>query len=389
MKTRSVQSLVSNYDTYRRRTLNLIPSENVLSAQVLKALSSNMAGRYAGRPESYGGSGVFHEIWETSEELAKRIFHCRAASVSPISGHIAALMTIYNLCPKGGRIAVLSALNGGYAGYTEEFLPDLLGLKTSYLPYDRNAQNVDVNKALLLLKDLKPNVVILGATVFLFPHPVRVLAELVHSYGGKVMYDGSHVLGLIAGRIFQDPLEEGADVVTGSTHKTLFGPQGGMILSNDVELLQKIEHSFLYKFMDNIHLNRVGALAIALEEIKKHGRIYARNVIENSKTLAKSLASMGLPIAGASSGYTNSHQVLLTVDNGVEVRNLLESAGIIVDSRVRFGTNEVTRLGMGRDQMHEAAALIYAALTEKHHQKVKRRVFELTSHYRRILYTLD
>lgn len=389
MKTESVRHLVSNYERYREKTLNLIPSENLLSADVLKALSSRMAGRYAGRPESYGGSGVFHEIWKKCEQLAGRTFDSRAASVSPISGHMAGLIALYNLCPRGGRIAVLSAGNGGYAGYTEEFLPDLLGLRTLYLAFDQNSQNIDIDKALSLLKNMKPDVVILGATVFLFPHPVRAIAEVAHSYGGKVMYDGSHVLGLIAGHVFQDPLKEGADVVTGSTHKTLFGPQGGLILSDDVELLTKMEHGFLYKFMDNIQLNRIAALAIALEEIKRHGKTYARNLIENSKTLAACLASIGLPIAGASCGYTKSHQVLLKVDNGVEVRNLLESAGIIADSRVRFGTNEVTRRGMEGREMNETAALIAAALAGENRQRVKRKVFELTSHFDRILYTLD
>ena len=389
MKARTVSYLVRRYDAYRRNTLNLIPSENIISAGVLKALSSNMAGRYAGRPESYGGSKVFHEIWKTSEELAKQIFRCRAVSVSPISGHMAGLMALHNICPKEGRIAVLSSKNGGYTGYTEPFLPGVLGFKTSYLPYDWNSQNIDVDKALFLVKRLKPDVVILGATVFLFPHPVRVLAECVHSYGGKVMYDGSHVLGLIAGRSFQDPLREGADVVTGSTHKTLFGPQGGIIFSDDEELMQQIECSYLYKFMDNIHLNRVAALAVALEEVEKHGSEYATHVIANSKVLAKSLASVKLPIAAPSCGYTNSHQILLTVDNGLEVRNVLESAGIIADSRVRFGTNEVTRLGMGRDQMRESAALICAALNERNPQEVRRKVFELTRHYQRVLYTLN
>lgn len=218
-----IQRLLSQYESYRDSTLNLIPSENIPSPDVLSALASAMAGRYAGRPESYGGSRLFHEIWNETEELASKVFKANFANVMPISGHIAGIAVIDSICKRGDKIATISADYGGYKGYNSGFIPSILGLGVTYLPF-RDAWNIDSTKVRYLLESSRPSLVILGATVFLFPHPVREISEIVHSYGGKVVYDGSHILGLIAGGTFQNPLSEGADVLLGSTHKTFGGP---------------------------------------------------------------------------------------------------------------------------------------------------------------------
>jgi glycine hydroxymethyltransferase len=386
---RSIYRLVTDYEKYREKTLNLIPSENVLSHDVLRAMSSGMAGRYAGRPESYGGSKIFHEVWNECEKLATKIFRSKHASVAPISGHMAGMMAIDALCKRGDQIAVISSDDGGYKGYNQGLFPDVIGLRVSYLPFDSSSFNVDSGRAVAMIKSEKPEVVILGATVFLFPHPVKEIAEAVHSYGGKVIYDGSHVLGLIAGRSFQDPLSEGADLLLGSTHKTLFGPQGGIIISNNEEMMAKIEGNFLCRFIDNFHLNRVASLGIALEEIEVHGKTYADKVTENSKALAKQLDLEGLPVGGKKNGFTESHQVLLTYGpRGSEIRDNLESNEIIVDSRVRLGTNEVTRRGMGPKQMNEIARLVSLSIAKKASPKIRKEVEALSSHYRKIHFTL-
>jgi len=381
--------LASDYEAYRKTTLNLIASENVLSHDVLRALSSQMAGRYAGRPESYGGSSMFHRMWEQCERLAEQVFRTKAASVTPVSGHIAAMMVLEALARPGDKIATLSPEDGGYRGYAPGYLPDVLGLKSFALPFDRRRMNLDVEAAAALVRREKPSVIILGATVFLFPHPVAAISEAAHSYGGRVFYDGSHVLGLLAGREFQDPIREGADVVAGSTHKTLFGPQGGIIFSNEDELINRIEGRYLYRSMDNFHLNRVAALGVALEEIKLHASAYAQRIVRNSKALAEGLDSSGFELAARDFGYTLSHQVLLRAgEKGEQVRDGLEKAGIIVDSRVRFGTGEVTRRGMGPLQMAEIARLARIAIIEGGALKARKRVKAMAKEFSRVLYTL-
>ncbi|MGI0078746.1 MAG: serine hydroxymethyltransferase, partial [Nitrososphaerales archaeon] len=193
----------------------------------------------------------------------------------------------------------------------------------------------------------------------------------------------------IAGKEFQRPLAEGADLMLGSTHKTLFGPQGGVILSDDESIMGRIEQSYLYRFIDNFHLNRVAAFGVALEEIKLCGKEYARNVVQNSKVLASELDSLGLPVAGKEANFTRSHQVLLNYgDRGGFVRDTLETNSIIVDSRVRLGTSEVTRKGMGTSKMKEIGELVSRGLKKRNDEVVKKAVLRLVTNYRRIKYTL-
>ncbi|MDH2900312.1 MAG: beta-eliminating lyase-related protein [archaeon] len=385
-----ILKLVSAYDNYRNSTLNLIPSENVLSHDVLKALASGMASRYSGRPESYGGAKIFQELWTNVEELAIEIFHCGYATVLPVSGHIAGMIAIDSLCKNGTTLATIAAHYGGYMGYNSGHIPEVMRMNVSYLPFDVKSWNIDLPRALEQLEKDKPSLVILGATVFLFPHPVKEIAKIVHSYGGKLIYDGSHVLGLIAGGCFQDPLREGADVLLGSTHKTLFGPQGGLILTNDKDIAMKIEQHSLYTFVDNFHLNRVAALGVALEEVKIHRRFYAKKVVQNSKALATALFKEGIPVEGKKNGFTRSHQIFLNYGKrGTEIREILETNGIISDSRIRLGTNEVTRKGMATRDMSEIAHLISQTLSEPNSMKVRRQVRMLISRYQKIRYTLN
>ena len=357
---------------------------------VLKALGSQSAGRYAGKPESYGGSRIFHEIWDRTEELARKIFECDYASALPVSGHVAGMMAIDALTKSGDTIATISADAGGYKGYNQDHIPSTIQRSVRYLPFDYKLWNLDLSNSLDLIESQKPDLVILGATVFLFPHPVRKIAECVHTYGGKVLYDGSHVLGLLAGGRFQDPVKEGADLLIGSTHKTLFGPQGGLILSNDDGIFSRIEERCLYTFVDNFHLNRIAALGVALEEAKQHGRNYAKKVIQNSKSLATRLNHLGIPVEAKEGGFTESHQIFLNFRaKGVEVRDTLETNRIISDSRVRLGTNEITRRGMGSKQMKLISSLISDTLMRPNDPKIRSAVIELVSLHRKILFTLD
>jgi glycine hydroxymethyltransferase len=298
-------------------------------------------------------------------------------------------MALDSVCQRGDRIAALSADSGGYRGYTSGYVPEVLGLDVSYLPFDRTTWNVDLGSALRMVREDRPKVVVVGGTIFLFPHPVKEIAEAVHSYGGRVIYDGSHVMGLVAGGSFQDPLKDGADLLLGSTHKTLFGPQGGMVVSNDEELLGRLEARSLYRFFDNFQLNRVAALGIALEEARQHARMYSRRVIDNAKALANELSALGLPVAGKPVGFTESHQVLMPFGNdGGSIRDKLEPSGVIVDSMVRLGTNEVTRRGMGTKEMTTVAGLIRRALSTQTDPKVKKEVAALANRFGKVHYTL-
>ena len=378
--------LIRSHERYRSATLNLIPSENVQSPNVLKALATDLAGRYSYRPRYYAGTRYIDELWEYAEELAKKLFGAEYVFLEPLSGHIAALLT-YAALVKGRKMAALAPEFGGYMGNAPDKLPDLISAEVVYLPAVKEMLIPDPEKSVELIKAEKPDLVVLGGSYMLFPHPVKEIAEAVHEYGGLLAYDGSHVLGLIAGGVFQDPLREGADILFASTHKTFPGPQGGLILTNNEEVYRKITVNIFHKIADNIHFNKIGALAVCFEEMMRCGRRYAAKIVENAYELARSLDEHGVPVKAKEHGYTKSHQTILNFPNREErirLRDRLEECGIISDADLRLGVPEVTRRGMGKKEMARIARLVKRALDGEDPRRVRRDVTALVRRFRTI-----
>lgn len=368
--------IIRAHEKYRGKTLNLIPSENILSLKVLKALSTDLAGRYALRPEFYAGTRYIHELWSYAEEITRKLFKVEHVLLEPLSGHVAAILVSHTF-GKNRRIATLPSEYGGYPGYEKIKIPDLVGAELVELPVSKEYYTPLIEEGIRVIEEHKPELVVLGGSMILFPHPVGEFSKIVHGYGGILAYDASHVLGLIAGGVFQDPISEGADIVYASTHKTFPGPQGAVVLTNDPELYKKLSENIYHKIVDNIHLNRLAAYAVAVEEMLKYGQSYAKKVVENAKHLASSLDSLGIRLKARDKGYTESHQIILDIPDDearIKVRDRLEECGIIADAGVRFGTNEVTRRGMGKREMEKIAKLIHRALEGEDPRKVKREV---------------
>ncbi|MEM3442832.1 MAG: serine hydroxymethyltransferase, partial [Candidatus Bathyarchaeia archaeon] len=242
------------------------------------------------------------------------------------------------------------------------------------------------------IKRVKPKIVIFGASIILFPQPVRALAEKAKENGAVVGYDGSHVMGLIAGEQFQDPLREGVCALFGSTHKTFFGPQGGIILA-DKEHGERLKERVYPAFVDNAHWNRIAALTLALAEMKKFGRDYARQVIRNAQALASALYDYGLPVACQRLGFTRSHQFLLDYgdyEKGRARAEKLQRANIIVDCIIRVGTCEVTRRGMKEAEMLHIAELIKRVVVdEEKPETVKKDVAKICGEFQNIRYCFE
>jgi glycine hydroxymethyltransferase len=268
----------------------------------------------------------------------------------------------------------------------------------------------DIDASAELIRDNKPNLVLFGQSVFLFPTPLKELSEAAHEVGAKVMYDGAHVMGLIAGKQFQNPLSEGADVMTGSSHKTFPGPQGGFVLSNsdDEKFTKRLNNGIFPGVCSSYHLHHVAGKAIALSEFEKFGEDYAKDIISNAKALAQSLAEQGFDVLAEERGYTASHQVLTrhgTVDSGAGKRaaSILEESGIITNmnmlpgdtkamqpSGLRLGTPELTRVGMGVDEMKDVAKFFSRALIDKENPKtIKNDVKEFKSNYQTVHYCFE
>jgi len=393
MSMEQVVDLARKHDGWRRdECLNLIPSENVTSPAVKQLMISDMGHRYTSQDRFYSGTRYIDEMEMLGEALAREVFKAEVASLRPISGHMSDIILLSTFAKPTEKVMIVHPLNGGYSGLSEEGMLKVLGLQGVYFPFDRQRMNIKVDESADLIKKTKPRVVVFGASFFLFPHPVKELLGVCRDNGILVGYDGSHVLGLIAGGEFQNPFKEGADILVGSTHKSFFGPQGGIILANK-EHGQQIAANIHPMLVDNAHWNRVAALTMTLLEVKKFGRIYADQIVTNAKALAKSLDQSGLSIVGKGYGFTKSHQVILDVGGlkaGREVARRLEKANIITDCGVRLGTCEVTRWGMKESEMEKIAEFIARILlrNEKPHN-VKRDVVNLKTQFERMHFCFD
>jgi len=349
-----------------------------------------MGHRYRADDNFYRGTRYMDELETLAEELACKVFHGDWASLRPLSGHVADMIAVSTLTKPGDTVLMVGPNDGGYeglgapGGYTE-----YARVKNLFFPYDNEKMRIKVRETSDLIKKTKPRLVVYGQSYFLFPHPVKELNEACRNVGARIVYDGSHVLGLIAGGSFQKPFTEGADVLLGSTHKSFFGPQGGIILGNkDVRGIVKDKQR--PGLIDNAHWNRIAALAQALEEMQRVGPDYAKKVIANSKALASALDEYGVPVKCRDQGYTESHQVMLDISDQKEIEDFtkrLEDANLIVDRGIRLGTNELTRRGFKEEDFEHVAGLVSEVYKRADPAKVQKESIKLRSEFNEIEFT--
>jgi glycine hydroxymethyltransferase len=286
----------------------------------------------------------------------------------------------------------------------------LRDLDLSTYPWDIDRMEPDIDGACKLIRDISPRVCLIGQSVFLFPTPLKEIAAAAHEVGAQVMYDGAHVLGLIAGGQFQDPLREGADIMTGSSHKTFPGPQGGFLLSSsqDEQMHRRLNNAIFPGTCSSYHLHHVAGKVVALAEFEEYGESYARDIVQNAQALGQSLAAEGFDVLAESRNYTASHQVLTRhgdIDSGAGAvaAQLLEDSGIITNmnmlpgdtkalkpSGLRLGVQELTRVGMGKNEMSEVARLFAKVLIEKKDPaSIKKEVEQLKSDFQIIRYCFN
>jgi len=388
-----ILSLVEKHEEWRgKQCLNLIPSENVMSSSVRGLLSSDLAHRYTARDRFYMGTRFIDEIEHYGEETAKALFKAETADLRPLSGHVADFIFLATFAKPKDKLICVSPEDGGYPGIWENGLAGLFNLNVMSFPFSKRDMNIKVEEAKQAIRRWKPKIVVFGASLITFPHPVRELAEVACESGAIVGFDGSHVIGLIAGEQFQDPLREGAHALFGSTHKTFFGPQGGIILA-DKKHGEAMKARIYPAFVDNAHWNRIAALTLALAEMKNFGKAYAKQVIRNSQILAKALHDYGFPVVCQHLGFTQSHQLILdyrSYEQGRVVAEKLQRTNIIIDCAIRVGTCEITRRGMKEEEMLKIAELIKRTLVDgEPPENVGKDVAKLCSEFQKIEYCFE
>lgn len=413
---REILGLIEEQEKWRSSCLNMIASENVTSDAVRRAMASDFGHRYAegllggevdGRQlfeRFYQGTRVFDRVEGLAMKLSKQVFSAEHANVVPISGAVANLVTYKALANYGDKISGLSIPAGGHISHTHVSAAGFIGLREVSYPFDEKEMNIDVDAAKRMLLSEKPKIMIFGASLFLFPHPVAELRETADEIGATIMFDAAHVLGLVAGGKFQQPIKEGADVMTASTHKTFPGPQGGVILCKN-KFRKRIDNCAFPGLMSNHHLHHVAGYALALAEMIEFGKQYADQTVRNAKTLAQALNEEGFNVLCEHKGFTESHQVVADVSDlgsGRRVAEALEEANIIINknllpwdrlettadpSGIRIGTQEMTRMGMKESEMKEIASLIRRVVIDGEKPgRVKEDVVELRREFNRIHY---
>ncbi len=386
-------------------SIPLIASENVMSPLAKEMIITDLNNRYAeGLPfhRYYQGNKIYDEIEVKTEELVKKLFNAPMADVRPISGTNANQAIIFALTNPGDKIMAPSLDSGAHISSAEFGAVGFRGLRSSNMIFDNEMMQIDVDATRKKILEERPKVCLFGFSVFLFPAPLKELKDTMDEVGCKVWYDGAHVLGLIAGKRFQDPLREGADLISGSTHKTFPGPQHGVILGNTSDDVWKsVRRGVFPGVLSNHHLGNVAALGVTAAEMIDFGESYASQIIDNAKTLAEELYGLGFNVLAEKNGFTRSHTILVDVKNkggGKSVAEKLEDNNIILNknmipgdsnkksqdpSGIRIGTQEVTRIGMGRSEMKHIAQLIDLAIKGKN---VKEEVKNLKKQFTKVKY---
>ncbi len=383
-----VEAVKRNEEWRGERCLNLLAPEAPTSPMVRALLSSEIGTRAAeghiGRVNRwFAGTQYIDEVESLCVELLKVAFRCNYAD-HRLMGSMLGNMTVYHALASPGDI-IMSAPQpfGGHSSNRHDGPAGTRGLKIFDVPFNMAELEVDLDGFARIARAQKPRLVVMGMSMTLFPLPVREMSEVIAEWGGKFVFDGAHQAGLIAGGQFQDPLKEGAVILTGSAGKTFSGPQSGMILWNDPALTKPLTDAIFPALAATHQVNRVAALAVSAAEMIEYGKFYMAQIVKNSKALGKALDERGIPVLCAHKGYSQTHQVILKVKQyggGMEVAHRLAEANIITNknlvpedkpedwdrpSGLRLGTIEVTRLGMNEKDMETIAGFIARVLVER------------------------
>ena len=416
-----VFELLETHQKWFASSLPLIASENIPSPAVREAILSDFGNRYAeGWPGErvYAGCKYIDQVEQICIDLAKQLFRVDFADVRPISGVCANLVAYTTFTTPGDTMLALAIPAGGHISMgKKEFggtAGSVRGLNVEYFPFDTEEMNIDIDATEKKIQKLseegkKPTLAMLGGSVLPFPHPVKQLADTFQEHETRICFDAAHVAGLVAGSQFQDPLHEGADAMTASTHKTLPGPQGGLILSKP-EHGEKIKKSTFPGNVSNHHLHHLAGKAVMFAEMLAFGKEYAAQIVKNSRALAAALHERGFQVLGEKKGFTRSHLLVADITkfgDGKTIEKKLEDANIILNRNllpydikagrhfeapggIRCGVSEVTRLGMKESEMVEIADFMTRIVVKgEDSRKVATDVADFRREYQKVHYAFE
>lgn len=362
--------------------VNLNPATNVMNPRAEAMLAAGLGSRpslgYPGEKYEMGLEAI-EEIEVIAAELVAEVFDARYTEIRVPSGAIANLYAFSATCEPGEVIIAPPPSIGGHVTHHAGGSAGQLRLNTVAAPVDPRRYTVDVDALAALAREAEPSLITLGASLNLTAHPIAAVREIADEVGAKVLFDAAHLCGLIAGRAWQQPLAEGAHLMTFSTYKSLGGPAGGVVVTNDEELAQRLESIAFPGLTANFDAAKSAALAVTMVDWLVAGRAYAAAMVQTAARLAQELADRGVPVFETQAGFTTSHQFALraaqwgggqAAAHRLRRANLLACGiGLPIDpvegdlNGLRIGTPELVRRGMGTQDMPQLAQFIADALT--------------------------
>ncbi len=372
---------LENRRIHERDCFNLNPATNVMNPRAEALLASGMGSRpslgYPGDKYEMGLEAI-EEIEVIASELACEIFNSAYAEIRVASGALANLYAFMATTKPGDAIIAPPASVGGHVTHHAPGCAGLYGLEIHEAPIDPEGYTVDLGGLRDLALKVRPKLITIGMSLNLFQHPVREIRAIADEVGAHVLFDAAHQCGMIAGGVFANPLAEGAHLMTMSTYKSLGGPAGGLIVTNDKALSQKLDAIAFPGLTANFDVAKSAALAVTLLDWREYGKAYAEEMVATSRALAAALAKEGLPVFATSNGFTQSHQFALEAagfGGGQTASRKLRKAGFLACgiglpvapvegdmNGLRFGTPELVRWGMTAKDMPRLAGLIAEAL---------------------------
>ncbi len=379
---RIVALAAENRAIHERRCFNLNPATNVMNPRAEAILAAGLGSRpslgYPGDKYEMGLEAV-EQIEAIAAELCAEIFQARFAEIRVASGALANLYAFMATCKPGDRIVVPSPAIGGHITHHAAGAAGLYGLDIHSAPIDAANYTVDLEALRKMARRLRPKLISVGGSLNLFPHPVREVRAIADEVGAKVLFDAAHLCGMIAGRAWPNPLREGAHLITMSTYKSLGGPAGGLIVTDDAAIAERLDHIAYPGMTANFDAGRAAALALTMLDWREFGGTYASAMVDVAKALAEALAGEGLPVFATAKGFTVSHQFALEAarfGGGQAAAKTLRKANFLACgiglpiaavtgdvNGLRIGTPELVRWGVTVKDVPTLAKLIARALT--------------------------